>query len=427
MIWSLIGIACAAIASLFFSTVTYALRDFSRSRLQDMLASYRRSEWFERTLEHRADLAFVSAVGRLLANLLLFMLPLWLFHSLGGEAWIHYAAAFAVAAFLGLIFSIVLPTALAEYAGEMIIAISVRFLHAMRIALLPVTRLSRLSDRIVRRITGCNPELEPEQLEKDILSAVEEGAKEGVVGQQEREMIESVIEFRDTNVDQTMTARPEIIAVELAATIEQIRHTIEETGHSRLPVYDGTLDHIVGILYARDLLKYVGLPAEEFDIRSVIRPVVFVPETKPLRDLLHEFKLQKVHIAIVLDEYGGTVGLVTIEDILEELVGEIVDEHEPHEPAMLKRLTDNTFEADARLSIDELNLQCGLALPEDAGFETLGGFVVAVLGRIPAAGTAFQHDRSRFTVLAAEPQKVVRVKIDLIPQPATDDDANPSG
>jgi len=416
MIWTVIGIVCASLASLFFSTVTYALRDFSRSRLEDMLATHKRSEWFERTMELRADLVFVTAVGRLLANMMLLMLPLRLYYQPGRAPWVQYTGAVVVAGVLGLVFSVAIPTAMARYAGELVIAMSVRFLHGMRIALLPVTKLMHLIDGVVRRATGASLELEPEQVEKDIMSAVEEGEKEGVVGEEEREMIESVIEFRDTQVGQTMTARPEIVAVEVGATLEEVKRTIEESGHSRLPVYDGTLDHIVGILYARDLLKHLGMPTEQFDIRSAIRPAIFVPETKPLRDLLHEFKLQKVHIALVLDEYGGTVGLVTIEDILEELVGEIADEHEPHEPAMLKRLSETSYEADARLSVEEVNQQCGLALPEDAGFETVGGFVVAVLGRIPVKGTMFEHAGARFTVLDAEPQRVVRVKIELLPQ-----------
>src|SRR5947209_12736631 len=186
-------------------------------------------------------------------------------------------------------------------------------------------------------------------------------------------MIESVIEFRDARAGQVMTPRPEIIGIELGASLEEVKITLEESGHSRLPVYDGTLDHIVGILYARDLLRHLGLPPEKFDMRSVMRPAIFVPETKPLRDMLRDFRIQKVHIAIVLDEYGGTAGLVTIEDILEELVGEISDEHEPSEPAMLRRIDDHAYDVDARMYIDELNRQVGLSLPEDAGYDTLGG------------------------------------------------------
>jgi magnesium and cobalt transporter len=248
------------------------------------------------------------------------------------------------------------------------------------------------------------------------LSVVEEGEKEGLVDEHEREMIESVIEFRDTTAGQIMTPRPEMVAIELPSALAEITRTVEETGHSRIPVYERTLDQIIGILYARDLLRYVGRPPEKFDLRSAVRPALYVPESKPLRDLLQDFRLQKVHIAIVLDEYGGTTGLVTIEDILEELVGDISDEHEPAEPALLKRLSDNTWEADARVYIDELNRTIGLTLPEDAGFDTLGGFVTTTLGRIPTTGTSFEHANVKYTVLAAEPQKVNRLRIEIVPQ-----------
>jgi CBS domain containing-hemolysin-like protein len=200
--------------------------------------------------------------------------------------------------------------------------------------------------------------------------------------------------------------------------LEAIKRIIEESGHSRLPVCGASLDEIMGILYARDMLKYVGLPAEQFNIRSAMRQPLYVPETKPLGDLLSDFRQQKVHIAIVLDEYGGTAGLVTIEDVLEELVGEISDEHEPAEPAMFKRIGEQAFEADARIPIEELNRLLGLNLPEEAGFETLGGFVSTTVGRIPETGAAFEFAGARYTVLDAAPQKVKRIQIDLAQQPA---------
>jgi putative hemolysin len=153
-------------------------------------------------------------------------------------------------------------------------------------------------------------------------------------------------------------------------------------------------------------------------MRSAMRPAIFVPETKPLRDLLRDFRIQKVHIAIVLDEYGGTAGLVTIEDILEELVGEISDEHPPHDTPMIKKVGENTYEVDATLDIDQTNRTMGLALPEDAGYETLGGFVSVMLGRIPQKGTTFEHNGVRYTILEAEPQRVKRLKIELLPQVA---------
>src|SRR5262249_20579246 len=148
------------------------------------------------------------------------------------------------------------------------------------------------------------------------------------------------------------TPRPEIFALDAGCTLETVKSRIAESGHSRIPVYQGTIDQIVGVLHSRDLLKFLGQPPEVFTLKNFLRPAFFVPETKPLRDLLHDFRLQKVHIAIVSDEYGGTAGLVTIEDIFEELVGDVSDEHEPAEPAMITRISDAIAEADARLYID---------------------------------------------------------------------------
>jgi magnesium and cobalt transporter len=215
-----------------------------------------------------------------------------------------------------------------------------------------------------------------------------------------------------------MTARPDIFGLSIGSTLAEMKAALEESGHSRIPVYEGSLDHIIGILYARDLLKHLGQPPEQFDIRTAMRPAFYVPETKPLRDLLHDFRVQKVHIAIVLDEYGGTAGLVSIEDVLEELVGDISDEHEPQEPALMKRIDDKTVEADASIRLEELNKHLHLNLPEDAGYETLGGFISNTLGRIPQPGTKFDHPGVRFTVLEAEPQRVSKVRIELIPQPS---------
>ena len=231
----------------------------------------------------------------------------------------------------------------------------------------------------------------------------------------EREMIQSVIEFSDTTVAEVMTARPDIVGLPVDSSLEKIRSVIEESGHSRIPVYEGSLDHVIGILYARDLLRYVGEKPKAFDIRSAIRQAFFVPESKLVRDLLQDFRLQKVHIAIVLDEYGGTAGLVTIEDLLEELVGDISDEHEGIEPAVFKRIDDSTAEVDARIHIDELNRLLGTRLPENQGYDTLGGFISTHLGRIPQAGTQFEYDGSLFVILEAEPQRVTRVRVEVQP------------
>ena len=421
----IVAVFVATVLALFFSAATYALRDFSRAKLTDLLEKAGRPAYAQPTIDHANDLIFVTAVGRLLANILVLVGVLRLMHDRGMPLGLQYLLAVLITAGIHLLFSVALPHAIARHAAEPTIATFVRFLHGMRLAMIPVTKLMSFTDALVANAAKSGDETsEPEKIEQDfeqeILSAVQEGEKEGAVDEEERRMIESVIAFHNTQVGQIMTPRTEVFAIEIGSTLETMKSKIAESGHSRIPVYREKIDQIVGILHARDLLKFLGQPSENFNLPDFIRPAIFVPETKPLRDLLQDFRLQKVHIAIVSDEYGGTAGLVTIEDIFEELVGDVSDEHEPSEPAMLTRIDDLTAEADARIYLDELNRIMGMNLPEEEGYDTLGGFIVNTLSRIPPRGTVFDHNGIKFTILDAEPQKVNRVKIELTPQPVTE-------
>ena len=411
------AVLVSAAGSLLFSTLTYSLRELSRVRLAEHLARKGRENLLEPTLSHVSDLILVTAIGRKLANTSILESLLVGSDRNFPQATTRYAATAIVAAIITLFSSVALPHSLTRHAGDAIVATFAEALHVMRWVAWPLIGLMHGVDNVVRRAVGAPAADEPaaleHEIEQEILSAVEEGEKEGVVDEEEREMIESVIQFHDTTAGQIMTPRPDIVGIDLGSTLPHVKEMLEESGHSRLPVYVGSLDHIVGVLHARDLLKHVGLPAGQFNVKSAMRPAYFVPETKPLRDLLADFRLQKVHLAIVIDEYGGTAGLVSIEDVLEELVGDIADEHEPVEPATFKRLDDNSADVDARIYIDELNRLMGLNLPEDAGYDTLGGYVSTTLGKIPESGTSFEHDGAKFTVLDAEPQKVNRVRIDI--------------
>jgi CBS domain containing-hemolysin-like protein len=212
-----------------------------------------------------------------------------------------------------------------------------------------------------------------------------------------------------------MTPRTDLVAVDVNESLSRILQTIDDSGHSRLPVFEGNIDNIIGCVYAKDLLLVAVNPAGEFRLRDHIRPAYFVPESKPLRTLLHEFQNQKLHIAIVLDEYGGTAGIVTIEDILEELVGEISDEFEETPSASTKRIDDTTVEVDARMYIDDVNEECHLLLPEGEEYDTIGGFVLSHLGYIPKAGETFDKNGARFTIVSAEPRKIKRLRIQRLP------------
>jgi CBS domain containing-hemolysin-like protein len=406
--------------SLLFSSLTYSLRGYTRSRLHDRFERAGIPEWFEPTVERSGELIFATAIGRLFANLLVFIGVLHMLRVAGIEGeWSRYGVAVLVTSLLTLFVSVAVPHALAEHVGEALVVRCVRFLHGLRIALLPLMGVMRFVDRLVRNMAGQPPPGTPneqleEQIEQEILSVVEEGQKEGVVDSQERDMIESVIEFGDRSVAEAMTQRADIIGIPSNAKIDQVKSVLEESGHSRIPVYEGTTDRIVGVLYARDLIRHLGQPCEQFDVRTAMRPALEVPKTRLMRDVLQDFRKQKVHIAIVLDEYGGTAGLITIEDVLSELVGEMSDEHEPSEPSLLKRTDDRVAEADARIFVEQLNRIMGLNIPEDAGYETLGGFVSTTLGRIPATGTSFEHHGARYTILDAQPQRVNKVKIEVL-------------
>jgi len=404
----------AALASLYFSTLSYALRDFSRSKLADFLGRHGGDKWFVELTEQTEQYVFVTAVYRQIANLTIFIALFAGFETINAGIATRYAGAAVLTILVSLICSIAVPQVIAKYVAEAALGFSGPFLHLIRAVLTPLTAVMTILDNTVKRILGVRETKKPEEMEQEIMSVVEEGESEGLVDEQERELIENVIDLRDTTAGHIMTARTDMIALDVSADLIDARTMMESSGHSRLPVYEGTLDRIVGILHGRDLLKFVGEANVSFQMRTAIRPAMFVPETKPLRSLLNDFRNQNVHIAIVLDEYGGTAGLVTIEDVLEELVGEITDEHEKKEPAMLHRSTDTIAEADARIPVSELNQHLSLSLPEDAGYETLGGYLMATLGRIPEKGTVYESPEARFTVLDAERQKIKWVKIELL-------------
>lgn len=422
---------CAALSALI-GALSYALRDFSRSKLEAVLEGQGRSHRLQPLLDHTHDFTWIAASARLLTILLLLGGLLQLADRLPIPDWSRYIVAIIVAALVSTVFSVGLASSLATYFGEQLIARLDPFLHALRAAFYPILVVLHAIDGAVFKISPAArmdaTEVAEQAVEEEILAVVHEGEKEGVVDETDREMIESVIQFRDTTAGQIMTARPDIVALPVTATLEELVGQVESSGHSRLPIYERDLDHITGILYARDLISILGDSDSRtrFDLRHCLRPITYIPETKPLKDLLREFKLRKVHLAIVLDEFGGTAGLITIEDVLEELVGEISDEHEPQSLPALLKVDDATWELDAKTYIDEVNAVVGLGLPDDEGFDTLAGYVSSKLGRIPEAGEEFEtslHQAgetppARWKVLDAEPTRVIRLRLTLTPPDA---------
>ena len=246
--------------------------------------------------------------------------------------------------------------------------------------------------------------------EEEILQMVGEGEEKGVIEETERDMITNILDFKDTTAGETMTHRTDIIAVEDTDTIAQVVEASVENGCSRMPVYHEDIDTVVGICYIKDLLPYVGRPVPEFiKITDLMRPAYFVPETKKCSQLFTEMTERKVQIAIVLDEYGGTAGLITLEDLVEDIVGNIQDEYD-HEEEEIHRMSETEFTVDGAASIDEVADMAGVDLPE-GDYDTIAGLVTERLGRLPKAGEHPQVKEAglTITVLEVEEQRIARL------------------
>lgn len=317
---------------------------------------------------------------------------------------------------------LVIPLSLARHAAERIILSCAGVIRVVHVLGWPVRALGFI-DVAIRRLAGAEPVSERREVQEELLSAAAEGEREGVIDTEERGMIEAVVEFGSTTAGQIMTPRTDVEAMELTDDLGRVIKTVREVSHSRIPVYEGNPDHIVGIFYVKDLMRWlagdgVKGAGKPFKLRSILRPAIFVPETKPVRDLLDELIKQKVHIAIVADEYGGTAGVVTVEDIVEEVFGEIQDEYELPEDAPPEVRVDahaRTADADARCTIHDANealAPLGVEIPEGQEYDTIGGYVMASLGHIPVAGETVEGEGCTITVMEAEPTRVVRLKIE---------------
>lgn len=421
--WAVLLICLLSGGSLFFSVNAIALRIFSHVKLQEAFKAAIKKEdskdLTERLSEKEEELILTCSLYRLILNMCILLLLVSVFINRGepgrrGSPAVDYLFAALVAFGIFSIFSLAIPHAWAKYAGEKILSRTYRLLILFAFIASPILYIFKLYDGFVRRLAGIaetTPEEQHEEKQEEFLTGLEQHKTEGVLDEEEQEMIENVLELRSSTADEIMTPRTDIVAAEVNSDLQQVLQTITSGGHTRIPVYEEKIDNIVGLIYAKDLLAEIGKDPEEFNLREKMRKVYFVPETKPLRVLLHEFQNQKLHIAIVLDEYGGTAGIVTLEDILEELVGEIADEYEEILPEPIKQIDQNTVEADARTYIDDLNDKFDLNLPEDEDYETIGGFVFSRLGYIPKANESFDYENLKFTIASAEARKIKRIKI----------------
>ena len=261
--------------------------------------------------------------------------------------------------------------------------------------------------------------------EEEIMTLVDVGEEEGAIEQEEKEMIYSIFRLDETLAREIMLPRIDIVALDINTPLEQAIEVITRAGHSRIPVYEESLDHIKGLLYAKDLLYVQNNEKDKVDLKTLLRPASFVPETKGVLDLLRELQSAKVHMTIVIDEYGGTAGLVTIEDIVEEIVGEIIDEYDLAEEAPYELVSEGEYIFDARVGLDNFNHILSVNLPDELA-DTLGGFIYGQLGKVPIIGEIVETEQLQLKVTEIADQRIRKVQVTRL-LPAQDGSKSENG
>ncbi|SHJ79398.1 hemolysin family protein [Paramaledivibacter caminithermalis] len=310
-----------------------------------------------------------------------------------------------------LIFGEITPKTYSAYNPEKIAMKLGRPLEILSIIFNPILIvLNKITRIIIRSLGGSISNTRTTVSEEEIKTLVDVGEEAGIIEKQERDMIESIFEIGDIKVTEVMVPRIDIVYLQEDDSFENAIKRVIQYGYSRIPIIGKSIDNIVGIIYAKDLLScYLKNSKEEFDLKSLIRPAYYVPQSKKAIDLLTEMQLHKVHISIVLDEYGGTLGLVTIEDILEEIVGDILDEYDD-EKDLVDYIDEKIIIVSSKISIEEISDILNKDLPKGE-FESLGGFVFNLLGRIPNVGDVIEYNNIDFKVLEVHNRRIKKIEI----------------
>ncbi len=412
-IFLLVAAGAALVATVLFSLAEAALLYYSPAKLGEMLGSKPSAEKIRRQLD-RSDALQLIATGSVASTTAIFALLLtFLFPQ---KTALTFGMLFGICLVAAILAARIVSHLIVRHDAERFLLACLPLVTFMARCLAPLGAVAAPGRKAMIRLLGLREEPPiQEQVEDEILSAVHEGEREGVIQGGEKEMIEGIIDLKDEDVADIMTPRTEMFSISIDTSLAEAIRMINEAGHSRVPVYGENRDNIKGILHVKDILK--NLEDREQTVRNlqqILRSPVFVPETKKIGELLTQFRRDRVHLAVVVDEYGGTAGIITIEDIIEEIVGEIHDEFDTvplKEPILMTSRTSAVI--DARLHMAELNEKLSLSLPEDEGFDTVGGFVCSLAGHVPEQKEQVVHKDVQFTVLSADDRRIHSLRITL--------------
>ncbi|MCB9913767.1 MAG: HlyC/CorC family transporter [Planctomycetes bacterium] len=365
-------------------------------------------------LERVDHLSTSAGVLKVTCDLLFMALLLGSVQGEAGPSWGALALMALIAVPALLLLTEALPHALARKHGDRVLVLALPAFHVLQLPLQVLTGALEGLRKAIWRMTDVPVESpETRAIVEGLREVLEDTARRGELDDTERELIENVMEFADVDVAEIMTPRTEIHGVEVDDGVAEVIRIAAEEGHSRIPVYEDNLDNVVGYLSARGIVQLLSeRELEGADLREHLRPVYFVPETKQVSALLTEFRRERRKMAIVLDEYGGTAGMVTLGDILGEIVGDVADEYDREEPEALRQVSPGVAEVEAGMRIAEVNEALNLRLSEEEDYETLGGFVLSELGHFPRRGESFSRDDVRYEVLDASDRRVLRVRVE---------------
>jgi len=407
--WILSGLlALGALLAAFSAAAELALASANRSRVRQVAAHKSQVQTVEALLSEPERFLSTLLVLKLVGFVMVAGVTTILAQRLGDIQSVIWGL---VAATLVLIASQLFPRALVLGRQERVALWLAPSVQILTFLLTPLTALMR---QIGQDAALDNSTPESILLSEDGLRfLLNMSAEESAIEDEEREMIASIFEFGETLVREVMVPRIDIVAVPVDMSMLEALDVILKAGHSRIPVYSNSVDNVVGVLYAKDLLRYLRDGRTDVPLSKILRKAYFIPESKKVDDLLGEMQQRRVHLSIVVDEYGGTAGLVTIEDLLEEIVGEIQDEYDAEEPTV-ERVGEHEYLFDARVDLDEVNKLLGVELPAEGG-DTLGGFIYSQLGKVPAVGDKIEFENVMIEVLSVAGRRIMQVRARVIP------------
>lgn len=422
----IIVLAALIFLSAIFSSTETAFLSINKIRLRNLQEEgEKKADLVLTMLENQSKLISTLLVGNNIVNIGSSALATKMATAAFGDVGVGIATG--VMTFLVLVFGEVVPKNLAAAHAEAWAMFIAPFIRLLSIVLTPVVfLLTKLSDFVVR-FSKKDDEEDPTITEDEFKILVNVGQEEGVFDESESEMINSIFEFDETVVKAIMVPRIDIVAVDVEEPIHEALRLIVDGGHSRIPAYEESIDNIVGILYAKDIFGHLDADFNQLKVKELIRPAYYIPETKKVSDLLNELRSKKVHMAIILDEYGGTNGLVTIEDLIEEIIGDIQDEYDVEEDLIVMH-SDSQLVADARAPIGDVEEAFDVELEEeileDSEADTIGGLAFEHLGGIPTKGDEVTVGRFLIRIVEVSGRRISKVEITLLPPEEEEEEQN---